>query len=260
MNRLLSTSLSTLLVGAVGAAALILDPVTVTSSDAAPPSAVAPLLSPDLPTYPGAREISIGDDLKINGQSVAMHQFFSDDAPEEIASFYTDAFREIAGPSTITYQLGNAHYAGFTDDAGRFIQVMVLAQEDGTSMVIPNVADGPIRPGLEASALEVPLPSDKRNLVSSRSSELGRDAINAQFVTDLDLTGVAEFYRQRLPALGFKQAPGAVLPEDISLTGVLRFIGDDGSRLTVSVQGLSAGGGSLVFLLHELPAQGGDQP
>ena len=242
------------LVACAGAASLglWLDPLTIAPSNAAPPAARTPLLHGDLPSYPGTFETRIGQDLEINGQRVDMHQFFTEDDPETVADHYEAVLADSVGDAIVRYQLGNADYVGVMNDEGRFLQVMILADGEG-SLVIPNVATGLQRPGWEARSLVVPFPPDASNLSTLRSTDGGKVATSAQYISEMDMIGLAEFYRAKLPPLGFAQATGALLPKSLGDNGLLRFTSPEGDVVSIGVHAIAAGQGSLVSVLHEKP-------
>jgi len=244
---------------AVAALGLLADPGSIQPSRALPASAATPLLHPDLPSYPGVYETAVGRGLRINGQSVDMHQFFTSDAPEKVASYYEDLFSSLSQDFVSSYQLGNARYVGFVTDDARFLQVMILADDEG-SLVVPNIADGPLRPGREVKELDVPIPDDATNLSTYHSEDGGKIATAVQFTTELDMLRLAEFYRSRLPKLGYTQRTGAVLPEDFGKNGLLRFVDDAGRVVSVGVQVLEGANGSLVYLLQQRPIDEGGAP
>ncbi|MDF1562503.1 MAG: hypothetical protein P1V51_05645 [Deltaproteobacteria bacterium] len=252
MRKLILKSLALVLCGGAAALGLALDPGTIASSSAIAPRAVTPLLHGDLPAYPGVAETRVGRGLSINGQRVDMHQFFTDDAPEVVADHYEQVLSAAVGGEVHRYQVGNADYVGVMNDEGRFVQVMILADGEG-SLVIPNVADGPLRPGREVSSLKVPLPPDASNLSTFRSQDGGKVATSAQFLTELDMLGMSEFYRAKMPALGFRQLEGAVVPESLGENGLMRFAGPEGDIVSIGVQSVAERRGCLVYLLHEVP-------
>lgn len=256
--QVVSKIVAVVLVGGAAALGMVLDPTVARETVAAPPAAGLPPLDYRMPgADPAASgaEISIGDDLRINGQRVSLRQYISDDPIDVVADYYADAFGA-SHRNVQRFDLPGATYVGVLADDGRFLSVTLLPQQDGTTMVVPGVSVGAFDPGAEQRNSPLPLHPSYEGLLTYASHDGGKDAIAAQYTTPRPFQEIRSWYGRELRQRGFRIKAGARPPGRDDLE-VLRFV-RNGQYATVSLQSLDHGAGTLVYLLFESPQVGAD--
>ncbi len=195
-------------------------------------------------SYPQAPdgEIPVGDSLLVNGQPMQLSLFVTPDSPRAVIDFYQAAF--LARGLLPLAQSGErvAHVSVFDPDDGYQRAITALPQSDGRTLVMVGVTN-PRRPprfSKSGSNMPFPVPADQRGFLGYESKDGGTRAQNGQFASPLAAPALLAWYREKLTAQGYKEAPG-------QSSSVAEFARADAS-ITVAAQALGDKSGSMVFV------------
>lgn len=236
--------------GVAGVGAMV-DPTTLGRTDLRPPTSHRAPDHPQLPIFHGERGTLIGDDLRMSGQDVRLRHFQTDDAPEVVADYYQEAFEDL-GREVVRFTIGSVTHVSSVADDGAMLTVNIFEQ-DGLTFVVPGVSHGGMMPGAEAREMSLPIPGDAVAVLTKRSVDGDKRSATAQFILPAAADQAEAWYRTRLLADGFHEQPKGQMPGQ-EHNYVLRFQRGD-EHAHVGVQRLDEEAGTLIFLLHEVPAR-----
>ncbi len=188
-------------------------------------------------------EIPLGDALSVNGQPMQLSMFTTRDTPEQVISFYQDAFlaRGLVPVAHATPRAGHISTFSSTDGMQRFVNA--LPQGDGETMVTVGITDPRRAPTMINSAKDAPfpVPPENRGFLSYASEDSGIRAQSGQYTTAQKADDVLAYYRKELLPVGFHEQPGGG-------TAMTTFQHPNGTSISVAIQALEKKGGAVVFV------------
>jgi hypothetical protein len=186
---------------------------------------------------PSAGEIAIGDSLEVNGQPMQLSVFYTSDPPARVIAFYTAAFLE----RNLLPITAEGHVSVFDPQDGLQRFISAVPQPKGETLVMVGIANPRRPPKLidGAKGAGFPVPDENRAYLGYRSEDAGARAESAQFVTRKSVDEVGAFYREKLPALGFRESG--------SSPALLEFA-KPGTTISIGVQALEEKSGAAVFV------------
>jgi hypothetical protein len=196
------------------------------------------------PPYPGSDgDVWLGDSLQVDGQPMELSLFYTQDPPERVIRFYSDAFRARDLTPIASLEGTLAHAATFDPVSGLQRFVNAVAQPDGQTLVMSGAANPRKPPSLTmaAESASFPLPPGHRAYLGFRGVDPGTRSESAQFVSALAPREVASFYRAALGTRGFTERAGA------AGEGLLTFT-KPGVTICIALQKLDERSGAAVFV------------
>jgi hypothetical protein len=195
------------------------------------------------PARSAAGEIPIGDALSVAGQSMQLSAFTTVDAPARVVDFYVDAFsrRGLIPVAFADDRLGHVSVFDPRDRLQHF--VTAVPEQPGHTLVLAGAVDPRgFRFDSSAKAAPYPIPDDNRAFLGFASEDGNARAHSGQFVSNLPVAEVTEFYRAALAARGFSERheTGPALLEFAKGT----------EHMSVALQSLGSERGAAVFVTH----------
>jgi hypothetical protein len=173
-NRILQAAVSAILAAGIFAGGLAVGQFGGAQAAAVPVWPERPLYAPgEMPSYPSAREHSLGDGLTLNQSPIRASYFQTDRSPETVAQFYLSAF----GPDARLQRHGKDLAVVLTSFGSATTRTVLITSQNGVTYVFPSVypvAAAPFRLAPDPDA-EIPFDSDSMAAVDLRSgAEHGR--------------------------------------------------------------------------------------
>jgi hypothetical protein len=186
-----------------------------------------------------AGEIAVGDALEVNGQPMQLSLFYTSDPAPRVIAFYMKAFLDRGLLPVTSFN----HVSVFDPHDGLQRFITAVPQPQKQTLVMIGIANPRKPPRLidGAKGAGFPVPDENRAYLGYRSEDAGARAESGQFVTSESVEQVSQFYREKLPALGWR--------EQGSSPAMLNFE-KQGETLSVGVQALEEKSGAAVFVNH----------
>lgn len=194
------------------------------------------------PTADTGAEIPLGDVLAVNGQPMQLSIFSTKDTPEQVISYYSDAFIK-RGLRPVSHSAPDSgHISVFSPQDGMQRFINALPQADGETLVMVGITNPRNLPKLfdGAKTAPFPVPYENRGFLGYASEDAGARAQSGQFVTKLSPDEVLAYYRKELLPAGFhEQANG---------TAALAIFTHGQISISLAAQALEDKGGAAVFV------------
>lgn len=175
-----------------------------------------------MPTYPGALEYPLGSKHTVGQDSMVMSYFATPDDPLAVGRFYTAKWNGAGYHVTEDLTLKGGVVAAYDPGTGVLRQVLIR-REGNRTMAFPSVTVSPLRPSSEAATAEgdVPVVPGSEGILAFGARDPGHQSRVILFTNYSGLTNNVDFYRNRLPNLGWTEKTAKVatpLPAELHET------------------------------------------
>ena len=160
---------------------------------------------PDMPRYPGAREVPAGPASNVGGTKVRMSVFSTTDEPAKVTRFYSQFWqqRRLFVREDVTHVGGVV--SAVDSGGGRVYQAMLVRRGERT-MVFPSVTSAPLSASeTNTNTSPVPLFPGSRAVINLGSKEGNTRARVTLSVNSGTLRDNVVHYRRELSAAGYRQ-------------------------------------------------------
>ena len=166
-----------------------------------------------MPRYPGAKEFPMGKDLKVGASGMKMSYFHTRDDTLKIANFYGNLWKTAGYHVTEDITMKGGVVAAYDPAKGTLRQILIK-RRDGKTMVFPSVMMEPIRPNTSGDTAggDIPLYPGAEGVLRFGSRDPGHRSQILLFTNYGGLVNNVDFYRTRLPEVGWKEAVSKAKP------------------------------------------------
>lgn len=178
-----------------------------------------------MPRYPGALEYPLGSKLTVGRDPMVMSYFITPDDPLAVGRFYTGKWNGAGYHVTEDISLDGGVVAAY-DPASGVLRQVVIRRQGKRTMAFPSVTTRPLRPTGDAQDADsdVPVVPGSEGVLSFGARDPGHRSRVLMFTNYSGLPNNVDFYRNRLPTLGWtEEAPKGAPPLPAELHQTLTF-------------------------------------
>ncbi len=194
--------------------------------------------SPEMPRYPGVRELPAGPNSSVGGSSVRMSFFVTEDDPAKVGRYYEEAWRarRLYVRSDVTHMGG---VVSAVDASGGKVYQALLTLRGKETMVFPSVTSAPLEAiGSAPGKPVVPLYPGSRSVLELGSDEGPAGARVSMSVNDGTLLENMTHYQRELAGAGFMREVGKQ-PEELKEGHRILLYRMEGREVTVNLTAIS---------------------